>query len=289
MDRLLVVGAGTMGRGIAHVAALAGFDVAISDKDPAAVEKALAGIRADMKKGVEKGKLVQAEMDAAVERLRASADLCADATRADVVIEAVFEDMALKTKLLSHLDEHMGAQALLGSNTSSLSLTELAKATKRPERVVGTHFFNPVHVMQLLEIVTAEQTSPETLEAAKKLAARLGKTAIVVRDAPGFATSRLGVCLGLEAIRMLEQGVASAADIDTAMELGYRHPMGPLKLTDLVGLDVRLNIADYLASKLEGDQYKAPELLRKLVADGKLGKKSGQGFYRWVDGSPEKA
>jgi 3-hydroxybutyryl-CoA dehydrogenase len=286
MDRLLVVGAGTMGRGIAHVAALAGFDVAVSDKDAPAVEKALATIRADMKKGVEKGKLAQADMDAALGRLRQSADLCADATRADVVIEAVFEDMALKTKLIAHLDEHMGAKTLLGSNTSSLSLTELARAAKHPERVIGTHFFNPVHLMALLEIVVAEQTSPEALEAAKKLAQRLGKTAIVVKDAPGFATSRLGVCIGLEAIRMLEQGVASAADIDTAMKLGYRHPMGPLELTDLVGLDVRLNIADYLASKLSGDQYKAPATLRRLVAEGKLGKKSGEGFYRWADGNP---
>jgi 3-hydroxybutyryl-CoA dehydrogenase len=286
MDRLLVVGAGTMGRGIAHVAALAGFDVALSDKDSAAVQKALATIRADMKKGVEKGKLAQADMDAAVGRLRESADLCADATRADVVVEAVFEDMALKAKLIAHLDEHMGSTALLGSNTSSLSLTELARSAKRPERVIGTHFFNPVHLMALLEIVVAEQTSAETLESAKRLAQRLGKTAIVVKDAPGFATSRLGVCLGLEAIRMLEQGVASAADIDTAMKLGYRHPMGPLELTDLVGLDVRLNIADYLGSKLQGDQYKAPETLRRLVAEGKLGKKSGEGFYRWADGNP---
>jgi 3-hydroxybutyryl-CoA dehydrogenase len=286
MDRLLVVGAGTMGRGIAHVAALAGFDVALSDKDAAAVQKALATIRADMRKGVEKGKLPQSDMDAALGRLRESADLCADATRADVVVEAVFEDMELKTKLIAHLDEHMGAKALLGSNTSSLSVSDLARAAKRPERVIGTHFFNPVHLMALLEIVVAEQTSAETIEAAKKLAQRLGKTAIVVKDAPGFATSRLGVCLGLEAIRMLEQGVASAADIDTALKLGYRHPMGPLELTDLVGLDVRLNIADYLASKLSGDQYKAPETLRRLVAEGKLGKKTGEGFYRWVDGSP---
>jgi 3-hydroxybutyryl-CoA dehydrogenase len=286
MGRMLVVGAGTMGRGIAHVGALAGFEVAISDKDAAAVQKAIATIRADMKKGVEKGKLAQADMDKALAGLRESADLCADATRADIVIEAVFEDMALKTKLIGHLDEHMGEKSLLGSNTSSLSLSELARAAKRPERVVGTHFFNPVHLMALLEIVVAEQTSAETLEAAKKLAQRLGKTAIVVKDAPGFATSRLGVCLGLEAIRMLEQGVASAADIDTAMKLGYRHPMGPLELTDLVGLDVRLNIADYLASRLTGDQYKAPDTLRRLVAEGKLGKKTGEGFYRWTDGNP---
>jgi 3-hydroxybutyryl-CoA dehydrogenase len=275
-----------MGRGIAHVAALAGYDVSISDKESSAVEKALAAIRADMKKGVEKGKLAQADMDAALERLHASADLCADATRASVVVEAVFEDAELKTKLLSHLDEHMGAAALLGTNTSSLSIGGLAKSTKRPERVIGTHFFNPVHLMPLLEIVVAEQTSPATLEAAKDLAKRLGKTAIVVKDSPGFATSRLGVCIGLEAIRMLEQGVASAADIDAAMTLGYRHPMGPLELTDLVGLDVRLNIADHLASQLQGDQYKAPETLRRLVAEGKLGKKSGEGFYRWLEGRP---
>jgi 3-hydroxybutyryl-CoA dehydrogenase len=286
MDRLLVVGGGTMGRGIAHVAALAGFDVAVQDKDPAQVEKALAAIRTDMQKGVEKGKLAKEAMDAALGRLRPCGDLCAEATRADVVIEAVFENMELKRKLLSHLDEHMGPKSLLGSNTSSLSLTELARGTKHPERVIGTHFFNPVHLMQLLEIVTADQTSPETLAAAKALAQRLGKTAIVVKDTPGFATSRLGVCLGLEAIRMLEQGVASAADIDTAMKLGYRHPMGPLELTDLVGLDVRLNIADYLHEKLKGEQYRAPDLLRALVAEGKLGKKTGEGLYRWVEGQP---
>jgi 3-hydroxybutyryl-CoA dehydrogenase len=284
MDRLLVVGAGTMGRGIAHVAALAGYDVALSDKDPAPVEKALAHIRADLQRGVDKGKVTKEATESAVSHLRASADLCADATRADVVIEAVFEDIDLKKKLLSHLDEHMGAKALLGSNTSSLSLTEIAKATRRPERVIGTHFFNPVHLMALLEIVMAEQTSQETLADAKALAARLGKTAIVVKDAPGFATSRLGVCLGLEAIRMLEQGVASAADVDTALKLGYRHPMGPLELTDLVGLDVRLSIADYLHSQLKGAQYEAPALLRRLVSEGKLGKKSGEGFYRWKDG-----
>jgi len=291
MDRMLVVGAGTMGRGIAHVAALSGFDVALSDKVEGAVEKALAAVRADLAKGVEKGKLAKADMDAALGRLRASADLCADAERADVVVEAVFEDLALKTKLLSHLDEHMAPTALLGSNTSSLSLTELAKATKRHERVIGTHFFNPVHLMQLLEIVMAEQTSQATLAAAKKLATRLGKTAIVVKDAPGFATSRLGVCLGLEAIRMLEQGVASAEDIDKAMELGYRHPMGPLRLTDVVGLDVRLAIANYLEQTLGSPVFRAPAVLIQKVKEGKLGKKSGEGFYRWgadgkkIDGS----
>jgi 3-hydroxybutyryl-CoA dehydrogenase len=284
MERMLVVGAGTMGRGIAHVGALAGYEVSLSDKTEGQVEAALGAIRANLAKGVERGKVAQEAMDAALGRISESTDFCADAENADVVIEAVFEDMDLKKKVLGHLDDHMRADALLGSNTSSLSLSEIAAATKHPGRVVGTHFFNPVHVMKLLELVRAEQTTDATLERAVALAGRLGKTPIVVNDVPGFATSRLGVILGLEAIRMLEQGVASAADIDTAMELGYRHPMGPLKLTDLVGLDVRLAIADHLQAELGGDQYRAPELLRRLVAEGKVGKKCGQGFYRWEDG-----
>lgn len=286
MQKMLVVGAGTMGRGIAHVAALSGFEVAITDKKGVDVAPAVASIRAEMDKGVAKGKLDAALRDAAVARLRASADFCKDAEAADVVIEAVFEDLELKTSIFKHLEEHVRPDALLGTNTSSLSISKIAAATKHPGRVVGTHFFNPVHIMALLEIVMAEQTTPETLERTKALAKTLGKTAIVVRDVPGFATSRLGVCLGLEAIRMLEQGVASAADIDTALELGYRHPMGPLKLTDLVGLDVRLAIADHLFRELKGEQYRAPELMRRMVSEGKLGKKSGQGFYRWVDGNP---
>ncbi len=284
MDRLLVVGAGTMGRGIAQVAAMAEYEVAISDKAEGAADAALAGIAKSLGGAVDKGKVARADADAALARLRVSTDLCADAARADVIIEAVFEDADLKKKVLGHLSEHMGRTTLLGSNTSSLSLSQLAGATKCADRVVGTHFFNPVPAMALLEIVRAEQTSDTTLAAALDLAKRLGKTAIVVRDSPGFATSRLGVCLGLEAIRMLEQGVASAQDIDTAMELGYRHPMGPLKLTDLVGLDVRLAIADHLKRELGGSQYEAPELLRRLVAEGKVGKKSGEGFYRWAEG-----
>lgn len=285
MNKMLVVGAGTMGRGIAHVGALSGFDVAITDKKGVDVGPAVLSIRADLDKGVAKGKLDAGLRDAAVARLRASADFCKDAEAADIVIEAVFEDIDLKTSIVKHLEEHVRPDALIGTNTSSLSITKIAAAAKHPGRVIGTHFFNPVHIMQLLEIVMAEQTTPATLERTLALAKTLGKTAIVVKDVPGFATSRLGVCLGLEAIRMLEQGVASAADIDTALELGYRHPMGPLKLTDLVGLDVRLAIADHLHRELKGDQYKAPELMRRMVAEGKLGKKTGQGFYRWVDGN----
>jgi len=286
MERMMVVGAGTMGLGIAHVGAVAGFEVALSDKNEEQLERALATIAGNLEKGVARGKISAEDAAAARARVRASTDFCADAESADVVIEAVFEDMQLKQKVLSHLDDHMRPGTLLGTNTSSLSLTELASATKNPGRVVGMHFFNPVHVMKLLEVVRAGQTTEETLTRTLELAERLGKTPVVVKDMPGFATSRLGVCLGLEAMRMVEQGVASPADIDTALELGYRHPMGPLKLTDLVGLDVRLNIADHLARELEGDQYRAPDLLRRMVAEGKLGKKSGEGFYRWVDGKP---
>jgi 3-hydroxybutyryl-CoA dehydrogenase len=286
MSKMMVIGAGTMGRGIAHVGALQGFDVRLADRKGVDVAPAVASIKAEMDKGVAKGKLDAAVRDAATQRLAASEDFCKDAAEADIVIEAVFEDLDLKRKIFTHLEEHVRPDTLLGTNTSSLSISAIAGACKVPGRVIGTHFFNPVHIMELLEIVRAEQTTDETLARTLELAKTLKKTAIVVRDVPGFATSRLGVCLGLEAIRMLEQGVASAQDIDRAMELGYRHPMGPLKLTDLVGLDVRLAIADHLHRELKGAQYQAPELMRRLVAEGKLGKKSGEGFYRWVDGNP---
>jgi 3-hydroxybutyryl-CoA dehydrogenase len=286
MERMLVIGAGTMGRGIAHVGALAGFEVSIFDAKAEQVATALDTIRANLQKGVDRGKLSVEDMQAAAARLSATSDMEASAKEADVVIEAVYEDMELKQTLVRALDAVMKPEALLGSNTSSLSLSAIAAAAAHPERVIGMHFINPVHIMKLLEIVRAEQTSDETLERTLALSERLGKTAIVVRDVPGFATSRLGVILGLEAIRMVEQEVASPADIDTALELGYRHPMGPLKLSDLVGLDVRLAIADHLHRELGGDQYKAPELMRRMVAEGKTGKKSGEGFYRWVDGKP---
>ncbi len=284
MDRMLVVGAGTMGRGIAHVGALAGFHVDLFDVNGEQVLGALAAIRGNLQKGVDRGKVAADDMAAAIGRLAACDSLEGGAAQADVAVEAVYENLELKQDLVRRMDAAMQPGALIGSNTSSLSLSAIAGAAARPERVIGMHFFNPVHIMALLEIVRAEQTSDETLARTQALAARLGKTPIVVRDVPGFATSRLGVCLGLEAIRMVEQGVASPADIDTALELGYRHPMGPLKLTDLVGLDVRLAIADYLHRELGGDQYRAPDLLRHLVAKGKTGKKSGEGFYRWEDG-----
>ncbi len=279
---VLVVGAGTMGHGIAHVAAASGYEARIFDVDPAAVERGLASVRANLEKGVEKGKVTAEERDSALARLHAApADLAHAAAEADLVVEAVPERLDLKTRIFRTLGSACPAHAILATNTSSLPVTEIAEASGRPQRVVGMHFFNPVHLMALLELVQTDATAPDVVQAARAAGERMGKTVIVVRDAPGFATSRLGLALGLEAIRMVEEGVASAKDIDTAMELGYRHPMGPLKLTDLVGLDVRLGIAEHLSRTLDDRRFDPPKLLRDLVAQGKLGKKSGQGFYSW--------
>jgi len=191
------------------------------------------------------------------------------------------EILELKQGLLRETEAIVGSHCIFATNTSSLSISEIASASARPAKVVGMHFFNPVHIMRLIEIVIGDETDDNTIAAARELAQRMNKEPIVVRDVPGFASSRLGVTLGLEAMRMVEQGVASARDIDTAMELGYNHPVGPLKLTDLVGLDVRLNIAEYLHVKLRSENFRPPEILRRLVSEGKLGKKSGEGFYKW--------
>ncbi|MCA9673876.1 MAG: 3-hydroxyacyl-CoA dehydrogenase family protein [Kofleriaceae bacterium] len=278
-----VLGAGTMGHGIAHVAALAGCRAVIYDLDPAVAAAAIDKVTANLDKGVKLGKLDLTARDQAVARLRAVSDLAEACRDADCVIEAVPEILELKTQLFGQVDRAAPAHALLATNTSSLPVASIAAAVADPSRVVGMHFFNPVHVMKLCEVVRHAGSDPSAVAAAVALADRFGKTPITVEDSPGFASSRLGLVLGLEAIRMVEQGVASAADIDTAMKLGYGHPMGPLELTDLVGLDVRLGIAEYLAGAI-GPGFTPPELLRRLVAEGKLGKKSGEGFYRWVDG-----
>jgi 3-hydroxybutyryl-CoA dehydrogenase len=199
------------------------------------------------------------------------------------VIEAIPEDLDLKRMIFGELDELCDEKATLATNTSSLSVTKIAAATRRPERVVGLHFFNPVAAMPLVEIVRGKRTGQETVAAAAAFVESLGKEAILVNDAPGFATSRLGLVLGLEAMRMVEEGVASPADIDRAMEAGYGHSMGPLKTSDLVGLDVRLSIAETLCAELSEERFRPPELLRRLVANGKTGRKVGQGFYRWED------
>jgi 3-hydroxybutyryl-CoA dehydrogenase len=283
VQTVTVIGAGTMGHGIAQVAAMAGCRVRIFDAVPTQVVGAIARVRENLEKGVARGKVAPEQRDGALARLSAAPDLAKALAGCDLVIEAAPERMELKAGLFAELDRSAPDGAVLASNTSSLSISEIARATRRPERVIGLHFFNPVHIMRLLEVVRGRATSDETLAIALAFARRIGKEPIVVSDTPGFASSRLGVVLGLEAMRMVEQGVATPQDIDTAMELGYNHPMGPLKLTDLVGLDVRLGIAEYLHRELGGEQYRPPEILRRMVAEGRLGKKTGRGFYYWEE------
>jgi 3-hydroxybutyryl-CoA dehydrogenase len=281
IERIAVIGAGTMGHGIAQVAAQSGLRTALYDVEASLAEEGLARIGENLRKGVAAGKVAAADADAALARVVATGSLEAAVRDADLVIEAAPEKMDLKTKLFREVSSLAPASAILATNTSSLSVSEIARAAARPERVLGMHFFNPPWVLKLLELVRAERTSDETLERARAIAGRLGREVITVSDTPGFATSRLGLVIGLEAMRMLEEGVASAEDIDRAMKLGYRHPMGPLELTDLVGLDVRLDIARYLDRQLPGGRFRPPAILERMVKEGKLGKKTGEGFYRW--------
>ncbi|WP_433284328.1 3-hydroxyacyl-CoA dehydrogenase family protein [Micromonospora sp. CA-244673] len=279
--RFVVVGAGTMGLGIAYVAAGAGYAVELVEVDPARGADAVRRLGELWERGVQRGKLTAEAATANRERVTLRAGLAEVAEGPDVIVEAVPERLDLKRAVLA--DAEGRRPALLGSNTSSIPIAELAEGLKRPADFIGLHFFNPVWAMALLEVVVGPATAPETTEAAVALAGRLGKDPVVVRDLPGFATSRLGVTLGLEAIRMVADGVASPADIDKAMVLGYRHPIGPLELTDLVGLDVRLDIARTLQAAY-GDRFAPPPLLEEMVAAGRLGKKSGQGFYTWEGG-----
>jgi 3-hydroxybutyryl-CoA dehydrogenase len=280
-----VLGAGTMGHGIAQVAAACGCAVVMRDIDDSAVDRGFKSIERNLEKGVQLGKVAAPDRDATLQRIRATTNL-ADIHDSDLVIEAAPEILELKQGLLRETEAVVGSHCIFATNTSSLSISEIASASARPAQVVGMHFFNPVHIMRLIEIVIGNQTDDETTAAVRELAQRMKKEPIVVRDVPGFASSRLGVTLGLEAMRMVEQGVATARDIDTAMELGYNHPVGPLKLTDLVGLDVRLNIAEYLHGKLRSETFRPPEILRRMVSEGKLGKKSGEGFYKWNEPEP---
>ncbi|MCA1827746.1 MAG: 3-hydroxyacyl-CoA dehydrogenase family protein [Myxococcales bacterium] len=277
VQRVAVIGAGTMGTGIAQVAARAGYRVELFDVVPGAAQKSLERIGDSLGRAVEKGRCTAAERDQALARLSVAAQMPAEA---DLIIEAAPEDLELKRDLFARLSKSARADAILATNTSSLPITAIAAAATHPERVIGLHFFNPVPAMKLLEIVQGERTHPLVVTAARAVGARMGKEVVVVRDAPGFATSRLGIALAMEAIRMLEEGVATAEEIDRAIELGYGHPMGPLKLTDQVGLDVRLAIAEHLLKEL-GERFRPPQLLRRLVRAGKLGKKSGEGFYKY--------
>ena len=284
MTDVVVIGAGTMGHGIAQIAAAAGFTVALVDVTAERAAAGLSRIAANLGERVARGKLDETARAATLARLSSGGSIAEGARGTSLAIEAVPEQLELKRAVFAQLQEAAPPEALLASNTSSLSITELQRVTHSPERMLGLHFFNPVPVNPLVEVVRGAATSESTVARALELVTRLGKQAVVVADSPGFATSRLGVLLGLEAMRMVEEGVASAADIDRAMELGYRHPMGPLRLSDLVGLDVRLDIARALFQQLGREHYRPPAILERLVAEGRLGQKSGAGFYDWKQG-----
>ncbi len=280
MSSVLVVGAGTMGRGIAGLCAISGHETFVFDADPEAQRGVRAHVESSWARAIEKGRIPADSAETARRRLKVATRL-KDAAAVDFAIEAVPESIDLKVMVFSELDDLCPDRTILASNTSSLSITRIARSTGRRDRVIGIHFFNPVAAMPLVEIVAGRETSAQTQTRALELVESLGKQAVRVSDTPGFATSRLGVALGLEAMRMLEEGVADAADIDRAMELGYGHRMGPLKTSDLVGLDVRLSIAETLASGLDADRFRTPRILTTLVAEGHTGRKSGEGFYRW--------
>jgi 3-hydroxybutyryl-CoA dehydrogenase len=280
IQTIAVLGAGTMGRGIAQVAAVSGFHVLLRDIEDRFVSAGLDSIRRSLDRAVERGKLDREQAGEAASRLLGTTSVPDAVSVADAVIEAVPEDLELKRSIFVEVESASPGHALLATNTSSLRIGSIAEGLREPGRFVGMHFFNPVPVLRLIEVVEGPASAPEAVASARDLGLRLGKDPIVVRDSPGFASSRLGLVLGLEAMRMLESGVASAEDIDKAMSLGYGHPMGPLKLTDLVGLDVRLAIARYLEKEL-GAAFAPPRILVEHVAAGKLGKKSGEGFYFW--------
>ncbi|MDB4955863.1 MAG: 3-hydroxybutyryl-CoA dehydrogenase [Myxococcales bacterium] len=277
---ITVIGAGTMGHGIAQISAMSGANVRLQDALSGGARAGIERIAKNLAKGVELGKVSSEDRDATLARITAFEDLQRACEGADCVIEAVPEQLDLKREIFATVDRATPPHALLATNTSSLPISEIADVVGDAGRLVGMHFFNPVHVMKLVEIVRHARSNPAAVALAVALAEKLGKTPITVADSPGFASSRLGLVIGLEAMRMVEQQVASPADIDTAMKLGYGHPMGPLELTDLVGLDVRLGIAEYLSTAI-GPAFTPPQVLRDKVAAGKLGKKTGEGFYRW--------
>jgi 3-hydroxybutyryl-CoA dehydrogenase len=274
-----VLGGGRMGAGIAHAFLMKGAKVVVVERDEQAAEAARERVEASVAKSIERG-ASEGNLDEVLQSFATSVDY-ADFALCDLVVEAVPEDPTLKATALAAVERELSPHAHLATNTSSLSVSELATSLARPGQFLGLHFFNPVPASTLIEVVIAEQTSQETADAARGWVAALDKTAVVVKDAPGFASSRLGVAIALEAMRMVEEGVASAEDIDNAMVLGYKHPTGPLKTTDIVGLDVRLGIAEYLHKTL-GERFAPPQILRDKVANGELGRKTGKGFYDWA-------
>jgi 3-hydroxybutyryl-CoA dehydrogenase len=278
-----IIGSGTMGSGIAQLAAQNGYDVIMRDVETDLVQDGLNRIHQNLVEAEDQD--IVDDADAVFDRVTGTADLTDVTDDASFVVEAAPEQMDLKKEIFEELDTNTDPDVVLGSNTSSLSITEIATATDHPQRVLGTHFFNPPVKMKLVELVTGHHTSDDTLACAEELAENLGRESIVVDDFPGFATSRLGLVLGMEAARMVQEGVASAEDIDTAMELGYNHPMGPLKLGDYNGWDVRVEVGEYLAEEFGSDVYRPPQIVKKMVRAGDYGVKSGQGFYDWDDES----
>jgi len=284
VSKVAVIGAGTMGSGIAQVSAQAGLETRLFDNMTNALANGKERIEVFWEKGIARGKTTPGQKLAWSKNLAYTESLAEAVDGVDLVVEAVPERKDLKISVFQDLVANSPTHAILATNTSGLKISEIAAATDCPERVIGMHFFNPVPLMPLLEIVCHEGVSEKTLEIAKRVADSMGKTSIIVRDVPGFATSRLGVVLGNEAIRMLDEGVASASDIDAAMRLGYGHPMGPLELSDLVGLDVRRDILNNLVEAFGDESYRPHSLLEQLVDSGELGKKSGLGIYDWTGG-----
>ena len=283
LQSVAVIGAGTMGRGIAQVSALSGFATRLFDVDAGILADAIQQIDQELAVGIARKKMNEDERALAMSRLTTVNDLDAAVQQVDLVIEAVPERMTLKQEIFGQVSAQVPQHTILASNTSSLSISEIAAGTPCPERVIGMHFFNPAHIVRLLEIVRGRQTSEQVVDTVREIGRLMNRELVVVNDSPGFASSRLGIALGMEAIRMVEQGVASPEDIDAAMVHGYRHPIGPLRLGDLVGLDVRLSVGDYLCRALGAEHFRPPDLLQRMVAEGKLGRKSGEGFYVWED------
>jgi 3-hydroxybutyryl-CoA dehydrogenase len=282
VNTIAVIGAGIMGRGIAHAAALGGYRTILEDLLPGALRRAESEIRANLDKAVELGKVLPLDADAAFGRVEYAGSLEEAAREADLVIEAVPEEMESKIEIFTLLDKICRPETMLASNTSSLSITEIASVTYRARKCVGMHFFNPVHKMKLLEVVRALETDDDTLATAVEVGKRMGKEVVVIKEAPGFITSRINAMIGNEAFYMLQEGIASAADIDKALKLGLNHPMGPFELVDLVGLDTRLNILEYLHKSL-GEKYRPAPLLVQYVKAGRLGRKSGRGVYEYPE------
>lgn len=278
IQTVAVIGSGVMGRGIAHVLAVSGLQVFLHDTEQRQLDKACAAIARDMNTGIERGKLSAAEKERALQRLKATTDFLEAVQGADFVIEAVPEILDLKLGIFQRLDAQCPSYTIFATNTSTMSPTELGAATKRADRTIAMHFFNPVHKMKLVEVIRGLDTSEETYQITKELAEMMGKATVQVNEFPGFITSRINCLVGNEAMRMLQEGVASAADIDKAVKLGLNYPMGPLELADLVGLDSRLRNMQYLHEKL-GETYRPAPILEKYVAAGRLGRKSGKGFY----------